>query len=293
MVDALVAFSGALTASIGPVISKAILQTTPPFQAMFLTSLIGFLTTIGPCLYRSRTLRKTGKIWSALLWIALLYQSLPACLTQLALLEVPSMFIVMLKRLQPLMIVILLLIFKDYILYFEDVIAACIAVTGVYFLLNADSWTLQWEAFFNPPVLAVVFSVMLWALMFIRTASITRGIPPVFIACATTGCLSLVSLPLASLEGPWNFSQYTSELWLLLLINGVVAAGLGLWAIFYSLQKFHPVLMSLIMLLGPLGALVLSVGVFQEELKNGQIFGVFLILGGLLIKVLFSLRRIR
>ncbi|MBT3783320.1 EamA family transporter, partial [bacterium] len=168
------------------------------------------------------------------------------------------------------------------------VLAAVISVSGVYFLLNSDGWALQVAQFLNPPVLLIVVSVVLWALMFIKTQSITRGIPAVFVACFTTGCLSVTSLPFALAEGPWHFEKIDFSLGVLLLINGPLAFGLGLWAIYRSLKIFHPMLMSLMMLLGPVAALLVSTQFFDEELRGGQVLGVFLIIGGLLCKIFGS-----
>jgi len=282
----LLGFVASLGASLAPVLTRPLYtEGLNAFQGLVLISFFGALSlsllAFHPEFFKSP--KSVLRRWKSLLFIGLVFQAAPACLLHYGLMSLPAMFVVMLKRLQPILILLIVFLIQRKSVSLISVVASVVSVAGVCLLIvSGEGFGLQgveenWTA-----LLSVMLAVLLWALFFVFVKQVGEGVSPEWINFFILLCLIVVNLPLSFVLNPWPEGIFQNhQLMLLTLINGAFCFAFGLTAVNYCLKLLDPVVMSLLMLLGPLVAAAGAHFLLNETLNQIQISGLITSLVGL------------
>jgi drug/metabolite transporter (DMT)-like permease len=282
--DYLAAGFAGFTASASPVFAKSLYPPLEPYHGVFL---FGFFGSLFLFLYFVAT-KRVGAVYKMVkprmvpLAIAgILCQAIPLQFINYGISGTPSVIAIMMKRIQPILLILLMLIFQGIKPKPRELGAALVAVFGIYLLVNRTGFQFQVENFLNLHFAAILFAVLCWAVFFLKARHMTKGVDADVSAFMILFWIAVVGLIPAFYHGPEFLTRLDSRHWGIVIFSAGVCYSIGLPAVFHGLKTFSPVFMSLIMLMGPVLATIMSVTVFGESIGMYQIMGMALIIGSL------------
>jgi drug/metabolite transporter (DMT)-like permease len=280
----------AIAMSTGPVAAKFVLKSIDPYSLMLSSSVLAFLSLSVIIAIREDSIDfKTNKhahLRTGAFFI--IVQVIPGIVWFNILPHIQSISAIMLKRTQPMVVLILSIILGHKKARMWELGLSLMALIGMFYVLDPNSSTDPFEQKVIY-ISAAIGCVIVWALQFIYAKRIFAPLNPLEANRTGIGAYMSVIAPVAFIAGnpasvllisPWTIFA--------LLYLGIIVFGLGLWAIFYALKILEPWNVTMILLLGPIAGITAAGLILNEQISTSQLAGATLVIAMLILSIATS-----
>lgn len=280
----------AIAMSTGPVAAKFALQSIDPYSLMLCMSVLAFVSLSIIITVKNEpskfTENRQSHIRTAIFFV--IVQTIPGIIWFNVLPHIQSIFAIMLKRTQPIIVLLLSIFLGHKKARVSELGLSAIAMLGMFYVLGSNSGTdyTNQEYIYTA---GAIGCVTLWALQFIYAKKIFTPLNALEANRTGIGAYMLAILPVAFIAGnPASILSISAPTIMALFYMGVVVFGLGLAAIFYALKTLEPWNVTMILLLGPIAGIASAGIILNEKISTTQMAGAALVIAMLVISVATS-----
>ena len=280
----------AIVMSTGPVAAKIVLKAIDPYSVMMFSSLLAFIS-LSIILFLKGTVTPFRAHQGTYIRIAIFFifvQTIPGIIWFNVLPHIQALFAIMLKRTQPIIVLILSIILGHRKASIGELILSALALFGMFHVIgsNPGAETGGTKTIF---IGGAILCVTMWALQFIYARAVFEPLNALEANRAGIGAYVVVIAPIAFILGdPSAILSTDMKSIFALLYMGIMVFGLGLSAIFYALEALEPWNVTMILLLGPIAGAAAAWLILGEGINGGQLAGAALVIFSLILSVIIT-----
>lgn len=262
---------------------EATLRDLPIFTIVFARLFLGALGLLAVMFFAGCTLPRNSHIWTACFIIGFFNNALPFGMLVWGQVHVDSSIAALLVATTPLFTVVgAHFLTVDERIALPRLLGILIGLLGVAVMIGVDfrdGWNISLLASFACLGTALSYGIAnIYARRFLAT-----GIPLLSAAAGQVLAASILLLPLALfIDRPWILPMPRASSWAALIAMGLFSTSLAYVLYFRVLATAGATNLSLVSLLVPISAVLLGVGILEEQLLPHQLAGMTLIGLGLI-----------